>query len=136
MRFETAEDLAREKKAIEKFVSLFRGSYKKLGDNDIDYRVYDSKKNLIAYVEVKGRMATIKEAFPLCVALQKLHKLSSKRLNPVLIWACLDGIVYTKINEAEGTVKWGGRKPRAGSSNDQELMVYYQHQRCFKYLKY
>ena len=33
MRFESNKDLAREKKAIEKFVSRFKGTYKKIGDN-------------------------------------------------------------------------------------------------------
>ena len=37
MRYETKEDLAREKRAVEKFVALFKGSYKKLGPNDIDF---------------------------------------------------------------------------------------------------
>ena len=55
MRFEKQKDLTREKKAIERFVSRFNGTYKKLGDNDVDYRVFDETGKLIAYVEVKGR---------------------------------------------------------------------------------
>jgi len=136
MRFETQEDLDREKKAIERFVSLFKGSYKKLGPDDIDYKVFDSSGNLISYIEVKGRMSLIKDAFPLCISAYKLSRLANKRLNPVLIWACLDGIIYTKIKECEGTVRWGGRKPRAGSFSDEELMVYYTNQKSFRYLKY
>jgi len=54
MRFESEGDLTRENKAITKFVRLFDGSFKKLGPNDIDYRVFNSSKELIAYVEVKG----------------------------------------------------------------------------------
>jgi len=136
MRFETQEDLDREKKAIERFVSLFKGSYKKLGPDDIDYKVFDSSGNLISYIEVKGRMSLIKDAFPLCISAYKLSRLANKRLNPVLIWACLDGIIYTKIKECEGAVRWGGRKPRAGSFSDEELMVYYTNQKSFRYLKY
>ena len=40
MRYETQEDKDREIKAIEKFVNLFKGSYRKLGPNDIDFRVF------------------------------------------------------------------------------------------------
>ena len=54
MRFESNKDLEREKVAIEKFVGRFGGSYKKLDPNDVDYRIYDSSGELIAYAEVKG----------------------------------------------------------------------------------
>ena len=136
MRFETKKDLDREKKAITKFVNLFGGSYKKLGPNDIDYRVFDADNKLIAYAEVKGRLKPIAESFPLCVAARKIVKLADKRLNPILIWACDDGIVYLKIKQVQGELRWGGRKPRAGSTNAEELMVYFDKSKDFKYLKY
>ena len=44
MRYETQEDRDREIKAIKKFVNLFKGSYKKLGHSDIDFRVFDKDK--------------------------------------------------------------------------------------------
>ena len=136
MRFENKSDLTREKKAIEKFVGIFGGSYKKLGPNDIDYRVFDSSNNLIAYVEVKGRLRAHKDAYPLPVAARKIVKLCDKRLNPVMIWACEDGIIYAKVSEIQGSVKWGGRKPRENSFNDEELMIYYEQQKGFKYVRF
>jgi hypothetical protein len=136
MRFENKSDLTREKKAIEKFVGIFGGSYKKLGPNDIDYRVFDSSNNLIAYVEVKGRLRALKDAYPLPVAARKIVKLCDKRLNPVMIWACEDGIIYAKVSEIQGSVKWGGRKPRENSFNDEELMIYYEQQKGFKYVRF
>jgi len=136
MRFENKSDLTREKKAIEKFVGIFGGSYKKLGSNDIDYRVFDSSNNLIAYVEVKGRLRALKDAYPLPVAARKIVKLCDKRLNPVMIWACEDGIIYAKVSEIQGSVKWGGRKPRENSFNDEELMIYYEQQKGFKYVRF
>ena len=48
MRFESNKDLQREKLAIEKFVSRFGGTFKKLGPNDVDYRVYDKSGELIS----------------------------------------------------------------------------------------
>jgi hypothetical protein len=136
MRFETEKDLEREVRAIEKFVGRFSGSYKKLDPNDVDFRVYDDEEKLIAYAEIKGRYRNIADAYPLPVAARKVVKLCDKRLNPVLIWACDDGIIYGRPTELQGTIKWGGRTPREGSVNDEELMVYYDKQKNFKYMRY
>ena len=136
MRFESNTDLEREKKAIQKFVSRFKGSFKKLGPNDIDFRVFDEKGKLIAYAEVKGRYRSIANAYPLSIAARKVVKLCDKRLNPVIIWACDDGIIYGKPTHLHGQVRWGGRKPREGAVNDEELMVYYDKQEEFRYFRY
>lgn len=136
MTFETEQDLIREKKAIEAFVSLFGGSFKKLDKNDVDYKVFDKDGVLIAYAEVKGRIRTIYNAYPLPVAARKLVKLVDKRIAPVVIWACEDGIIYGKANKIKGEIKWGGRPPRDNSFNDLELMVYYDKQKELKYIRY
>jgi hypothetical protein len=131
MIFETETELAREKKAIELFVSIFEGSYKKLDPQDIDYKVFDKNNNLIAYAEVKGRIRPISSAYPLPVSARKLVKLIDKRLSPVLIWACEDGIIYGKATRLRGEIKWGGKPPL-----DDEMMVYYDKQKEFKYVRY
>lgn len=136
MRFESEGDISRERRAVEYFVKRFEGSYKKLGPNDIDYKIFDKDKNLIAYAEVKGRYRSITNCYPLPVACRKVVKLCDKRLNPVIIWACDDGIVYGKPYELNGSVKWGGRKPREGAANDQELMIYYDKQKTLRYFRY
>ncbi len=136
MRFENDKDLTRERKAIDYFVKRFNGSYKKLGPNDIDYKVFDEKGNLIAYAEVKGRYKTLANCFPLPIACRKVVKLCDKRLNPVIIWACDDGIVYGQPSQIHGVVKWGGRAPRDGAVNDQELMIYYDKQKTIRYFRY
>ena len=79
--------------------------------------VRDKDGKLIAYAEVKGRYRTIANCYPLPVAARKVVKLCDKRLNPVMIWACDDGIVYGQPSQIEGSVKWGGRKPREGAVN-------------------
>jgi hypothetical protein len=134
--FETDEDLRREKKAIELFVSLFGGSYQKLDPFDIDFKIFDKDKKLIAYAEVKGRIRTMRDAYPLPIAAQKLVKLIDKRLSPVLIWSCEDGIIYGKANELYGEIKWGGRPPRKDSFADNEMMVYYEKQKELKYIRF
>ncbi len=134
--FETEQDLIRERKAIERFVSIFKGRFEKLSPDDIDFKIFDKDNNLISYVEVKGRLKNISMAYPLPVSVQKIAKLWAKRLNPTIIWACDDGIIYGKLKELEGTLRLGGRNPRAGSANDIELMVYYDKQKPLKYIRY
>jgi hypothetical protein len=136
MTFETEQDLIREKKAIQTFVSMFGGSFKKLDPQDIDYKIFDKDGNLIAYAEVKGIIKTIYNAYPLPVAAKKIVKLVDKRLAPVMIWACEDGIIYGKVDKLKGDIRWGGRTPRDNSFNDLELMAYYEKQKELKYIRY
>lgn len=136
MIFETEQDLAREKKAIELFVKIFDGSFKKLDPHDIDYKVFDKDGKLISYAEVKGRIRTMRDAYPLPISAKKLVKLVDKRITPVIIWACEDGIIYGKANELEGTLKWGGRTPRESTTSEAELMVYYDKQKGLRYVRF
>jgi hypothetical protein len=136
MTFETEQDLKREQKAITTFVNTFGGSFQKLDPYDIDYKVFDKAGKLIAYAEIKGRIRTMHNAYPLPVAARKAVKLVDKRLNPVMIWACEDGIIYGKIDKLKGEIKWGGRPPRDNSSNDDELMIYYDKQKALKYVRF
>jgi len=136
MTFETEQDLKRENKAIITFVNTFGGSFKKLDPYDIDYKVFNKEGKLIAYVEVKGRIKTMHNAYPLPIAARKAVKLTDKRLNPVIIWACEDGIIYGKVDKLKGEIKWGGRPPRDNSFNDDELMIYYDKQKALKYIRF
>lgn len=136
MTFETEQDLKREHKAITTFVNTFGGSFQKLDPHDIDYKVFDKDKKLIAYVEVKGRIRTMHNAYPLPVAARKVVKLVDKRLNPVMIWACEDGIIYGKVERLKGEIKRGGRTPREDSFNDDELMIYYGKQKALRYIRF
>lgn len=136
MTFETEEDLRRERKAIDTFVKTFGGSYQKLDPLDIDYKIFDKDKKLIAYAEVKGRIKPIRDAYPLPIAIRKLVKLADKRLTPVVIWACEDGIIYGRPEKLRGEIKYGGRKIREDSYSDEELMAYYEKQRGLKYVRF
>ena len=137
MRFETNKDLNRETKAIELFVNSFNGSYEKLGEWDIDFKVSNSDGVDISFVEVKGRLKDIEDAFPLPIAIRKVMKLYEKRLNPLIIWSCNDGIIYSLLKDLKGSIMYGGRIPRKGSYNDQEIMAYYElKDNNFKTIKY
>jgi len=134
--FETEQDLIRERKAIERFTSIFKGRFEKLSPDDIDFRIFDKDNTLIAYVEVKGRLKNMAQAYPLPISVQKVFKLWSKMLNPTVIWACDDGIIYGKLKDLQGTLRVGGRTPREGALYDIELMVYYDKQKALKYIRY
>ena len=125
MRFETEADLDRETKCIEFFCNKFGLTYIKLDKNDVDFALYKDGK-LISYAEVKGRNKNINEAYPLPIACRKLVKLVDKKINPVIIWDCYDGIIYGKLELLQGLLKIGGRKPREKSVNDVELMAYFE----------
>ena len=127
MRFEKESDIKRELKAIEFFINKYNLDYKKLGDWDIDFSLHKNNV-LVGYAEVKGRNKNIADAYPLPLAIRKIHSLTEKTINPIIIWACYDGIIYAKLKKLNGVIKQGGRKPRKHSVNDIELMAYYNEQ--------
>ena len=138
MRFENDDHRQREQRAITKFCSLFDLTFRKLGENDIDFQIFKSD-SLVGFVEVKGRHRIIADAYPLPIAIRKLNKLQGElapREDPVIVWACHDGIIYGKVRNITGTVRYGGRKVRDGASNDQELMAYFNPQEDLHHERY
>jgi hypothetical protein len=131
MTFETDNDLRIQKKAITLFVSMFDGTFQKLDPLDVDYKVFDSSGSLIAYAEIRVRVRTMTNAYPLPVSARKITKLMDKRISSVVIWACDDGIIYGKPNRLVGQVMWGKK-----NSPDEELMIYYDKQKEFKYVRF
>jgi len=125
MTFDTPEELRREKKAIELFVGMFSGSYQKLDPHDVDYKVFDKDNKLIAYAEVVSRVRTMANSYPLPVSAKKLVKIFDKRIPPIIIWSCDDGIIYAKANELRGEI-----------ISDSELIVYYKKSKKFKYVRF
>jgi hypothetical protein len=136
MIFETEQDLIREKKAIELFVKTFGGSYQKLDPLDVDFKIFDKDNKLIAYAEVKGRIRTMRDAYPLPISTKKIVKLIDKRIPSVIIWCCEDGIIYGKTHKLTGTIRWGGRAQRENWFTDSEMMAYYDKQKSLKYIRF
>jgi hypothetical protein len=121
-------DQIRKSKAIEKFVSIFKGTYEKLSPTDVDFKVFDKDGKLIAYIDVIPTLKNISRAYPLKISLEEMTKLFRKRLNPTIVWACDDGIVYGKLKDIVGEV-------RHVTVSD-ELIVYFDKQKSFKYVRY
>jgi|TARA_R110002126_G_scaffold77471_1_gene193081 hypothetical protein len=124
--FETKEDLEREHLAIALFCKKFIAKWSKLEKFDIDYKV--TRDGRVCYVEVKGRNRTMSDAYPLPLAARKMVKLVDKGEQSIIIWDCLDGLIYGNTSHIFSKGKMGGRKPREGSSNDKEYMLYFDEQ--------
>ena len=117
MRFETKEDLEREREIMDRICK----DAIKLGDNELDFIIKDK-----AYVEIKS--ANCKHNTPsfYLVSLIKLTKMQeySKRLPTYLFIQWTDKLNYINFKDIRGNIEPNGRTPREGSSNDQELMVH------------
>ena len=132
VRFERAEDILREEKAV----SLFVGDrqdlvYKGLGPHDVDFSIHKKgESKATAYVEIKGvkKVESVYDSHTPVVAIKKLVTLqklvNEKECEHVYIaWAYNDGIKYAKIQDLKGKLVWGGQKSRRhGSYYDHELM--------------
>jgi len=128
-KYETAQDRKRQERASRLFchafdlVSVDRGEYA-----PVDYDLVNKQQDLIGALEVKGCPdRNIDDDLVVQVAIRKLVDLQNhqKKTNrPVAIcWAFDDGIVYERISNLFGNFRLGGRKPRAGSYNDIEIMA-------------
>jgi len=117
MRFETKEDLEREREIMDRICK----DAIKLGDNEVDFIIKDK-----AYIEIKS--ANCKHNTPkfYLVSLIKLVKMQeySKRLPTYLFIQWTDKLTYINFKDIRGNLEPNGRTPREGSSNDQELMVH------------
>ena len=129
MIFETENDLRIKEKAITTFVNTFGGSFKKLDPTDVDYKVFDNQGKLIAYAHVRPVIKTMRNAYPLPAVAKKVVKLIDKRLAPVIIWSCEDGIIYGRANKLRGEIIYD-------NSSSLELIIYYEKQKGFKYIRF
>jgi len=128
--FETKRDVDFQLKAIQLLIKDRDG----LGFQDqgphaaVDYIVHRDGED-IAAVEIKGvrKVKSVFDEHSPVVGLRKLVDLQAfarktRIPNAILVWAYEDGIKYTTLNKLKGKIYYGGRPPRDGSTNDQELM--------------
>mgnify|MGYP003628788406 CR=1 FL=1 len=125
--FEQEQDIKKEKAAIEMYLKRSGNAYKKLSPSDVDFRILGDNKALIGYAEVKVLDTEMKNSFPLSVEARKIIKLRDKRLSAVMIWSCIDGILYSPIEELKGEANW--------SETTGELTLYYINKKLFKYVR-
>ena len=117
MRFETKEDLEREREIMD---TISKDAIK-LSDNELDFLIKDK-----AYIEIKS--ANCKHNTPpfYLISLIKLVKMQeySKRLPTYLFIQWTDKLTYINFKDIRGNCEPNGRTIRNGSTNDQELMVH------------
>lgn len=125
----------RKQKAIETFVATFGGTFQAQAKGDVDYKILKDGE-LLAYLEATPRYKTIASAYPLVIPASRMLKLMEKRHNPVVLWACDDGLIYARAQQIYGEIKWGSFLPHLDLAEHGELMCYYAKQKHFKYIKY
>jgi hypothetical protein len=115
-------------KAIETFVKIFGGSFVKvIQSNDTLFKIMDHLNIPIAYADVQVRNRYIRDAYPLPIDVKRLNRLMDKRLNPVIVWHCDDGIIYAKLEKLRGDIML---------SQEKELMAFYEKQKAMKYVRF
>ncbi len=124
--FEQDQDINKEKKAIELYLRRLGGTYRKLGIDDVDFRIQGETGAVVGYAEVKVLDTEMKDSFPLMVEARKIIKLRDKRLHAVMIWSCIDGIYYLPIEGLVGRALW---------SEEEELMLSFDNKKLFKYVR-
>ncbi len=124
---------SRKDKAIQKYVDVIGGSYSSIGMIDVDYKVMDSLGNLIGYVSIVEWSDLIRTSLVLSAPLRDIVKLSDKRLNPVIVWACDDGIVYANLWDIKGVCKFGSGRRR---SELDDMYAHYDRQKSMRYIRY
>ena len=67
---------------------------------------------------------------------QKFNKMMSEDVKKIILWDCLDGIIYGDLEKLSCTSRIGGRKAREGSANDIEEMKYFFRQDNLLEFKY
>jgi hypothetical protein len=119
-------DKERELEAITKYVSLFGGSFQKLGQTDVGYKIFDKEGMVVGYVEVVKLLRRVTSPYPLNIDVVRLSKLMGKRLGPVIVWSCDDGIVYGPVEKMVASMKF----------SNGELIAYYEKQKPIKYVRF
>jgi hypothetical protein len=111
MRFETPEDIKNELNVIKRIAGA--NQFKKLGPHDLDFEITGK-----AYISTDFDHVIVS-----CIKLTALQS-ASRKMPTFLFIQFTDELLYINVNDIEGYLKKGGRKPRPGSTNDIEFLVY------------
>ena len=140
MKFETVDDVRRQELAVRSFCNKYDFSYVPAEQwSSIDYQVLDRQLDIICGFEVKGCVnQNIGDKDIVLVSMRKLvdgQQFQTTHKKPLIMcWSFTDGILYERLNNLAGNFALGGRKPRAGSTYDIELMAYIKQKKLKKLL--
>tara|TARA_R110002124_G_scaffold121716_3_gene280071 strand:- start:920 stop:1345 length:426 start_codon:yes stop_codon:yes gene_type:complete len=140
MKFETAKDFARQDRATRLFCNEYDYSYASSEEwAKIDYQIFGVNAEVICGFEVKGcKNQKIGDKETVLVSMRKIvdgQQFQKQNNVPVVMcWSFDDGILFTRLNKLNGEFRLGGRKPRAGSTFDEEMLVYIKQNKLKKLL--
>ena len=63
--FEQDQDIKKEKTAMDLYLRRLGGTYRKLGTDDVDFRIQGETGAVVGYAEVKVLDTEMKDSFPL-----------------------------------------------------------------------
>ena len=119
MRFETAEDLAREWAVMEQFAKGLK--FDKLGENDLDFLIPGR-----CYAEIKCVNTSSIDYRYSRISRIKLVKMQerARELPTFIVFKYTDKIMYINFIDIDGYVRQSGREQRDGATNDRELLLF------------
>lgn len=112
-------------KAVERFCAVTGLQYTNLAPSDVSIKITD-KNTPIGYADIVPCHKLIHEAYPLHIPSKRVVMLADKLLNPVIIWACKDGVVYAPVMNLRG---------KTMCVNKQSTMFFHK-QRCMRFIYY
>lgn len=130
MIFETKEDRENELRVMQKFlVSLHPNAFEavKLPQYELDFMLV-TEGNIVAFVEIKKYNKTYEDSSFVLISMKnkfpKLKKYNDFKPTYFIVEFACGKIIYSQFDKLKGEIKMGGRKPREGSSNDVEQIMY------------
>lgn len=138
VRFESEKDIENELNVINKI--CWDGTlFKKLGEHDLDFLVYEvvnEKKVGLAFIEIKcynKNHDDFPETMVSCIKHRRMMK-RAEQLETYLFIQWNDKLQYINSKDIIGEKRIGGRTPRPGSSNDQEMLIFVPNEKFKDYV--
>ena len=127
MKYETPEDLAREKAIMDAFCSCYRLIARKLPwKHACDFAVFNPSGKLALFAEVRCRSIALKGCKQFQIAYMKYvngRKLADYAGVPfIFVIQFTDTLAWVKPTASADTIVWGGHNHRE-DINDQETML-------------
>jgi hypothetical protein len=117
--YESKQDLENEERLMKHICP--NHPYKKLDQFDLDYEIIGK-----CFIEIKCYNSFFYESTTQVISMIKLLTLQKRdKILPTYLFAQYqDGIWYIACKDIEGYFRYTGRKPRSGSTNDHEMLVF------------
>ena len=130
MIFEKKTDRENELRLMQRFLINFHPKTfeaVKLPQFELDFML-TNESNVVAFVEIKNYNKTFEDCDSILISMKnkypKLLNYNSFKPTYFLVGFSCGKIAYAKVDDLNGEIRLGGRKPREGSSNDIEEIMF------------